>query len=69
MTQPTETTVMEALGKSSPPVLVTGLTLGGVSLNEWVMIATLAYTVLQAAFLIRDKLYRPWKEKRDAQKG
>lgn len=67
MAQPNETSVVDAITKSSPPVVVTGLSLGGVSLNEWVMIATLAYTLLQAFFLIRDKLYRPWKEKRDAE--
>lgn len=67
MAQQAETTVVETLSKTSPPVVVTGLTLGGVSLNEWVMIATLAYTVLQLFFLVRDKVYRPWKEKRDAE--
>lgn len=67
MAQHTDTSVVETLSKTSPPVVVTGLTLGGVSLNEWVMIATLAYTVLQLFFLVRDKVYRPWKEKRDAQ--
>jgi antibiotic biosynthesis monooxygenase (ABM) superfamily enzyme len=66
MSEQTETTYVDALTKSSPSVLVTGLTLGGFSLNEWVLILTLVYTLLQTYFLVRDKAYRPWKERRDA---
>lgn len=42
--------------KALPPITVTGLTLSGVTLQEWVLIATLIYTVLQILILIRDKL-------------
>lgn len=55
-------TLAEA-SKAAPPVTVGGLTLVGVPLSDWLIIATLVYTVLQIVFLIRDKLYRPWKDK------
>lgn len=44
--------------KAAPPVTVVGMTLGGVSLQEWVLILTAVYTVLQIGFLIRDKVLR-----------
>lgn len=55
-------TLAEA-SKAAPPVTVGGLSLVGVPLSDWLIIATLVYTVLQIVFLIRDKLYRPWKDK------
>ena len=48
--------------KTAPPLTVVGLSLAGVSLQDWVLIITLIYTALSLIFLIRDKLYRPWKE-------
>jgi disulfide bond formation protein DsbB len=45
----------------SPPVAVTGLSLYGISLQDWVLVATLVYTVVSLVFLIRDKIYIPWK--------
>lgn len=63
-------TINEAL-RATPPVGVGGLVVWGVSLNDWVLLATLAYT----AFLIIDKVpavlqrlrdFRAWiKEKRN----
>lgn len=44
-------TVNEAL-RAAPPVGVGGLTFLGIYLNEWVLLATLVYTL----FLIVDKL-------------
>ena len=58
----TQDTLTEAT-KAAPPVIVGGLTLVGVPLSDWLIIATLVYTVLQIVFLVRDKLYGPWKEK------
>jgi len=48
-----------------PPAAVAGLSLWGVSLQDWVLVVTLIYTGLSAILLIRDKVYRPWKEKRN----
>lgn len=44
--------------KAAPPVSVTGLTLAGVSLNEWVLLATLFYTLLQTGWFIYSKFIR-----------
>lgn len=48
--------------KSAPPVAVSALTLGGVGLQDWVFIVTLAYVVLQGAYLL-------WKWARDLRRG
>lgn len=48
-----------AVMKSSPPwILVAADKVMGLSLNEWVMIAALVYTLLQIFVLIRDKIVR-----------
>lgn len=52
----------EAL-RAAPSVAVGGLTLFGVGLADWVLIATLIYTLLQVGFLLRDKWYIPRKSK------
>lgn len=41
-----------AAGKASPPLLVSGAAVAGISLQDWVLIATLVYTVLQIGVLI-----------------
>ena len=33
--------------KTSPPVVVSGLTLAGVQLQDWLIIATILYTLIQ----------------------
>ncbi len=50
--------------RASPAVTVTGLTLMGVSLSEWVMIASLILVAAQIFFLFRDKWYIPRKHKK-----
>ena len=47
--------------KAAPALTVGGLTLFGVGLSDWVLLATLIYTVLQVGFLLRDKWYNPRK--------
>lgn len=47
--------------KAAPALTVGGLTLFGVGLSDWVLLATLIYTVLQVGFLLRDKWYMPRK--------
>lgn len=41
-----------AAGKASPPIVVSGAAVAGISLQEWVLTATLVYTVLQIGLLI-----------------
>lgn len=50
--------------KAVPPVAVTGISLAGISLSDWVLISTLIYTVMQAAWFMWEKLIRPWRAKR-----
>jgi disulfide bond formation protein DsbB len=44
--------------KSAFPVSVASMTLLGFQLSDWVMLLTIIYTILQIAFLIRDKVLR-----------
>lgn len=41
-----------AVGKASPPIAVSSAAAAGLSLQEWVFVATLLYTVLQIGLLI-----------------
>ena len=43
---------ISAAGRASPPLAVSGVMVAGFSLQDWVLIATLTYTVLQTALLI-----------------
>lgn len=54
----------EAL-RATPAASTIALTFAGVSVEQWASVAAIAFIALQAYFLIRDKAYRPWKEKRD----
>ena len=38
--------VSMAVAKASPPIAVSGLTLAGVQLQDWLIMATLLYTVI-----------------------
>jgi hypothetical protein len=40
-----------AAGKSAPPVAVAGMTVAGVGLQDWVLIATLLWLGAQLAYL------------------
>jgi len=51
--------VVEA-SKLSPPAVATGITAAGVSLQDWVYIVTIAYTLMMAAHLV----YKWVKERR-----
>lgn len=62
MTQHQPEIVTEGL-KALPTVTVGGLTLFGVVLSDWVMILTIAYTLAQLYFLLRDKWWRQRKDR------
>lgn len=49
-----------AAAKVAPPVTVAGLTLMGVQLSDWLIIATLIYTLLQIAL----SLQKVWQDRR-----
>ena len=61
MTQPNHDLVSEAI-KATPVLTVGGLTFFGVGLADWVLLATLIYTVFQIYFLIRDRIFRQRKD-------
>ena len=56
-----ETGVTMAAIKTSPPVVVSGLTLAGVQLQDWLIIATILYTVIQIIIEL-PKLKQSFKE-------
>jgi len=47
--------------KTSPPVIVTGVTLAGVQLQDWLIMATILYTVIQIIIEL-PKLKQSFKE-------
>lgn len=53
-----------AVAKTSPPVVVSGLTLAGVQLQDWLILATILYTVIQIVILL-PKLKQSFKEWRN----
>lgn len=46
-------TAATAAVKSAPPVVVSGMTLAGYSLNDWVLAATLLWIAVQMGWLDR----------------
>ena len=59
-----ETGVTMAVAKTSPPVVVSGLTLAGVQLQDWLILATILYTLIQIIILL-PKLKQSFKEWRN----
>ena len=47
--------------KTSPPIIVTGMTLAGVQLQDWLIMATILYTVIQIIIAL-PKLKQSFKE-------
>ena len=50
--------------KTSPPVIVTGMTLMGIQLQDWLIMATIIYTVIQIIIAL-PKLKQSFNEWRD----
>ena len=51
--------------KTSPPVLVSGLTLAGVQLQDWLIMATILYTLIQIIILLPKlkQSFSEWRKK------
>ena len=47
--------------KTSPPIIVTGVTLAGVQLQDWLIMVTILYTVIQIIIAL-PKLKQSFKE-------
>ena len=50
--------------KTSPPVIVTGMTLTGIQLQDWLIMVTILYTVIQIIIAL-PKLKQSFKEWRN----
>lgn len=59
-----ETGVTMAAAKVSPPVIVSGLTVAGVQLQDWLIMATILYTLIQIIILL-PKLKQSFSEWRN----
>lgn len=51
--------------KTSPPVIVTGITLAGVQLQDWLIMATILYTVIQIVIALPKlkQSFNEWRKK------
>ena len=51
--------------KTSPPVIVTGMTLAGVQLQDWLIMATILYTVIQIIIALPKlkQSFKDWRKK------
>lgn len=50
--------------KAAPPVSVVGVTIAGMTLQDWVYTVTLIYTVLLITQHVWSKWIKPWREAR-----
>jgi len=51
--------------KTSPPLIVTGMTLAGIQLQDWLILATILYTVIQIIIALPElkKSFNEWRGK------
>ena len=51
--------------KTSPPVIVTGMTLAGIQLQDWLIMATILYTVIQIIIALPKlkQSFNEWRKK------
>ena len=50
--------------KTSPPLIVTGMTVAGIQLQDWLIMATILYTIIQIIIAL-PKLKQSFNEWRD----
>lgn len=56
MTHHEKAEIVTAAAKAAPPVAVSGLTVAGLPLQDWVLLLTAIYTLAQLFVLVRDRL-------------
>ncbi len=51
--------------KTSPPIIVTGMTVAGIQLQDWLIIATILYTVIQIIIALPKlkQSFNEWRKK------
>ena len=54
-----------AVAKTSPPVIVSGLTLAGAQLQDWLILVTILYTVIQIIIALPTlkQSFSEWRKK------
>ncbi|ATP92318.1 hypothetical protein VI35_07900 [Aeromonas caviae] len=55
------------MAKSAPPVVVSGMTLAGYSLNDWVLAATLMWIAVQMGWFIWSNIIKPRRQQGGAE--
>jgi len=53
--------------KTSPPIIVTGMTVAGIQLQDWLIMATILYTVIQIIIALPKlkQSFNEWRNKRN----
>ena len=51
--------------KTSPPIIVTGMTVAGIQLQDWLIMATILYTVIQIIIALPElkQSFNEWRKK------
>jgi hypothetical protein len=51
--------------KTSPPIIVTGMTVAGIQLQDWLIMATIIYTVIQIIIALPKlkQSFNEWRNK------
>ena len=51
--------------KTSPPIIVTGMTVAGIQLQDWLIMATILYTVIQIIIALPKlkQSFSEWRKK------
>ena len=51
--------------KTSPPIIVTGITVAGIQLQDWLIMATILYTVIQIIIALPTlkQSFKEWRDK------
>ena len=51
--------------KTSPPIIVTGMTVAGIQLQDWLIMATILYTVIQIIIALPklQQSFNEWRKK------
>ena len=51
--------------KTSPPIIVTGMTVAGIQLQDWLVMVTILYTVIQIIIALPNlkQSFKEWRNK------
>jgi hypothetical protein len=51
--------------KTSPPIIVTGMTVAGIQLQDWLIMVTMLYTIIQIIIALPElkQSFNKWRKK------